>query len=118
MADRVPTTMIMMPLVCDVDHSKDSIRLIIGARGKEECVLAGATLAVAKRNSPQAFGVRAVNAAIQNQRIAAGVGKLSEEAAGFEVECADVAVSEVADQQIAAELRETSWGNGHSDRRV
>ena len=56
--------------------------------------------------------------AVEDQGLALGVGELAEELAGLQVERVDVAVAEVADQQVVAELPEVVRGDGNPVRRV
>src|SRR5262249_49707435 len=86
--------------------------------GKEEGVLAGAALAIAKPDPPQPLGTRTVEAAVEDQRLAVRVLELTQEAAGLQLKDVDTAVAEVADQQVAAELAEAVRGDRHAPGRI
>src|SRR5205807_7718849 len=55
---------------------------------------------------------------LEDQRLAVGVLELAEELTGLRVKGANVAVAEVADQQVAAEVAEAGRREGGADGRV
>src|SRR5262249_39924316 len=101
-----------------VDHAEQAILLVIDARGEEEGVPTGAAAAVAELDPPQSLVVGAVEATVEDQRLAMGVLKLAEEVAVLEFEGVYVTIAEVADQQGLAEPAEVVRSDRHAPGRI
>src|SRR5690349_10066860 len=86
-----------------IHRTEQSIAFVVDPAGKEERILSRAALAVPEGDAPQSLSVGTVEPAIEDERISVGILQLAQETAGPRIERADVAVPEVAHQQVAAE---------------
>ena len=92
-----------------LDHTEEAIGLLVNTGGEEELVGLSCLPTKAEHQRPQT---------INDNGVAFLVGELTQEGAGIGIECVDVAIAEIADQQIMAELAKRTACESQAPRRV
>src|SRR5579859_7404432 len=78
-----------------LDHTEETISLLVNAGGEEELVGLPCLPTKAEHQRPQT---------INDNRLASLIGELAEERASIGIERIDVSIAEIANQQVMAEL--------------